>query len=161
MPQFHLDNFVPQLVWLAIFFMVLYFGIVRLTLPKLGRAMTAREDKIAGDLSTAERAKADADAMAAQYEAGLADAHASARTAIATARSGAAASIDKAVAAGNIVIAEKALAADASLMAARIKALGEVEGVAADAGADIVERLTGTRPARALVADVAKTVMAA
>jgi F-type H+-transporting ATPase subunit b len=69
MPQFHLDNFVPQLAWLAIFFAILYFGIVRLTLPKLGKTLDAREDRISGDLSTAERAKGEADALSASYAA--------------------------------------------------------------------------------------------
>ena len=161
MPQFNLDNFVPQLVWLTIFFAILYFGIVRLTLPKLGKTMTAREDQVAGDLSTAERSKADADAMAATYAAGIADAHASARAAIAEAKAKAAASVESAVAAGNVELEEKAAAADAALSLARDNALGEIEGVATDAAADIVERLTGKRPAAALVVDAAKTMMAA
>jgi F-type H+-transporting ATPase subunit b len=65
MPQFDLANFVPQLVWLTIFFAVLYFGIVRLTLPKLAKTMDAREGQVANDIATAERAKGEADQMAA------------------------------------------------------------------------------------------------
>jgi F-type H+-transporting ATPase subunit b len=160
MPQFHLDNFVPQLVWLAIFFAILYFGIVRLTLPKLGRTLTAREDRISGDLSTAERAKGEADAMSATYAAGIDEAHKAARTAIAEAKARAATSVEKAVAAANAVLAEKAAVADASLAAARSRAMGEIEGVAADAASDIVERLTGRRPDTALVAGAAKTAFA-
>ncbi|CAN5314490.1 ATP synthase subunit b 2 [soil metagenome] len=160
MPQFHLDNFVPQLVWLAIFFAILYFGIVRLTLPKLGKTLTAREDRISGDLSTAEQAKGAADALSAAYAAGIDDAHKSARTAIAEAKTRATENVEKAVAAANAVLAQKAAAADVSLIGARSRAMSEIEGVAADAAADIVERLTGRRPDAALVAGAAKTAFA-
>jgi F-type H+-transporting ATPase subunit b len=160
MPQFHLDNFVPQLVWLAIFFAILYFGIVRLTLPKLSKTLDAREDRISGDLSTAERSKQEADALSATYAAGIEQAHQAARAAITTAKAKASASVEKTVAAGNAVLAEKAAVADASLVAARTRAMSEIEGVAADAAADIVERLTGRRPDAALVAGAAKTAFA-
>ncbi|MFS2111894.1 hypothetical protein ACCC88_19540, partial [Sphingomonas sp. Sphisp140] len=75
MPQFDFANvFLPQLVWLAIFFAVLYFAVVLPTLPKLGRTMQAREDQVTGDLDAAEAAKASADKLAADYEAGVAEA---------------------------------------------------------------------------------------
>jgi F-type H+-transporting ATPase subunit b len=161
MPQFDLANFVPQLAWLAIFFAILYFGIVRLTLPKLAKTMDAREGQVANDIATAERAKGEADQMAATYAAGIDDAHKSARAAIAEAKAKAAASVEEAVAAGNAVIAEKAAAADASLSMARSKALGEIESVAADAASDIVERLTGKRPDTKTVAAAAKSTLVA
>ncbi|WP_293881829.1 ATPase [Sphingomonas sp.] len=161
MPQFHLDNFIPQLVWLAIFFAILYFGIVRLTLPKLGRTLEAREGRIAGDLSTAEQAKAEADAMSATYTAGIDHAHKSARAAVAEAKAKAALNVEQAVASANAVLAAQAAVADADLSGARMRALAEIEGVAADAAADIVERLTGRRPDAALVAGAARTAFAA
>ena len=161
MPQFDLANFVPQLVWLTVFFAILYFGIVQLTLPKLARTMDAREGQVASDLSNAERAKGEADQMAATYADSIDEAQHAARAALAAAKASAAASVEKAVAAGNVVIAEKAAAADALLLAARAKALGEIESVSADAAADIVERLTGTRPDSAVVAGAASTAWVA
>jgi F-type H+-transporting ATPase subunit b len=160
MPQFHLENFVPQLAWLAIFFAILYFGIVRLTLPKLGKTLDARESRISGDLSTAESAKGEADALSASYTAGIDEAHKTARTAIAKAKARATATVEKTVAAANSVLAEKAAVADASLADARSRAMTEIEAVAADAASDIVERLTGRRPDAALVAGAAKTAFA-
>jgi F-type H+-transporting ATPase subunit b len=161
MPQFHLDNFIPQLAWLTVFFAILYFGIVRATLPKIGQTIEVRETQVSGDVTTAERAKHDADALAADYASGIDAAHKAARTAIAEAKGKATASIEAAVARGNAVIAEKALVADADLAAARSKAMGEIETVAADAAADIVERLTGMRPTAATVADAARSALAA
>jgi F-type H+-transporting ATPase subunit b len=163
MPQFDFANPIvwAQLAWLGLAFLILYFGIVRMTLPKLAKMLDARENQVTNDIATAERAKGEADQMAAAYAAGIEDAHKSARASVAEAKAKAAVSVEKAVAAGNAVIAEKAAAADASLSKARAKALGEIETVASDAASDIVERLTGKRPEPKLVAVAAKTALVA
>ncbi len=160
MPQFHLNNFIPQLAWLALFFAILYFGIVRATLPKIGRTIAQREDQISDDLAIAEAVKLQADRMTADYAAGIDAAHKVARDAVAGAKAEAASNIEAAVAKSNVVIAERAASAEASLSSARIEALNQIEGIAADAGAHIVERLTGLRPAQAVVADAARAVLA-
>lgn len=146
MPQFDLDNFVPQLAWLTIFFAILYFGIVKLTLPKLGRVMTAREDKVSGDLSTAEAAKAEADRIDEAYAAGIADAQGRARASLTEARVHATKAVEGRLAASAAELGAKNDAALGELAQARSKALKNIEAVAADAAADIVERLTGGRP---------------
>jgi len=152
MPQFEFSTFLPQMVWLAIFFAVLYFGVVRLTLPKVGRVIEAREDQVSGDLSAAQGAKAESDRMAADYDAGVAAAQDAARARVAEARAAAALSIEAKLKASNAAIEAKSGAAQAELDAARSSALGEIEGVAASIAADIVERLTGERPAETVAA---------
>jgi len=99
MPQFDLANFTPQLVWLALFFAILYFGVVSLTLPKLGRVMTAREDQVTGDIATAETAKAEADRMAADYDASVVAAQDSARAKLGVARATAVKTLEERLAA--------------------------------------------------------------
>ncbi len=161
MPQFDFAHVVwPQLAWLAIFFAILYFGIVRMTLPKIADTVTAREDRIAGDVASAEAAKSAADSMAAAYTADIDQAQKGARQAMADAKAKAASSIEAAIAAGNVKIAERAAAAAASLAAAKASAFVEIETVAADAASDIVERLTGRKPPASLVASAAKSAMA-
>ena len=156
MPQFEFSTFLPQMVWLAIFFAILYFGVVRLTLPKVGRVIEARENQVSGDLSSAQSAKAEADRMAADYDAGVAAAQDSARARVTEARASAAAAIEAKLKASNAAIEAKATAAQADLDAARSSALGEIEGVAASAAADIGERLTGKRPADNVAAAAAR-----
>ncbi len=71
MPQFDFANvFVPQFAWLALFFVVLYFGVVQRTLPKLGKVMGQREDQISGDIAAAQAAKTAADAIDARLSGG-------------------------------------------------------------------------------------------
>lgn len=157
MPQFEFQTvFWPQFIWLAIFFAILYFGVVRLTLPKVGKVMQAREDQVSGDLDTAQTAKAEADRMAADYDAGVATAQDAARARVTEARASAAVAIEAKLKASNAAIADKAAQAEAELHAARTAALGEIEGVAASAAADIVERLTGKRPADSVAAGAAR-----
>ena len=87
MPQFDFAHvFWPQLIWLLLSFAVLYFGVVRLTLPRLGKVVDARASQIAGDLAAAKAAKADADAHHLGYQAELEGAREKARGEIAEAK---------------------------------------------------------------------------
>jgi F-type H+-transporting ATPase subunit b len=157
MPQFDFANvFVPQLIWLGIIFAALYFGIVQRTLPKLGGVMDAREAKVKGDIAAAEAAKARSDKLAEDYAAGLDAAHQSARKTIADTQTKAQANIDAVLAETDAKLTEKLAAADAALAVSRGKALAEVETVATTAAADIIERLTGKRPASGVMSKAVK-----
>lgn len=150
MPQFDFVHVsVPQLAWLAVFFAILYFAIVLPTLPKLGRVMEARENQVMSDIDTAAAAKAEADRIGADYDAGIASAHDEARRRIETARGAAAQSLETVLAKSKAALDARLAGAEASLASARGAALAEIETVAADAAADIVEKLTGRRPASA------------
>ncbi len=147
MPQFDFAHvFWPQVVWLAVFFSILYFGIVRLTLPKLGRVMSAREDKITGDIGAAESAKAEADRLLAAHEAGVIASQDAARVTLNAARDSANATIEAKLALSKAALDARSDEAQAALDAARRDAVGKIEALAADAAADIVEKLTGHRP---------------
>jgi len=161
MPQFDFAHVVwPQLIWLAIFFAILYFGIVVPTLPKLGRVMDAREKQMTGDLALAEQAKMEADRLAADYDAGVATAQESARAQLLAARAAAAKKVEGRLADANRAIDAKMSAAEAALEASRASALAEIEAVAAEATAAIVEKLTGSRPADADAAQAARAALA-
>jgi F-type H+-transporting ATPase subunit b len=160
MPQFELANFLPQLFWLAIFFAILYFAVVRPTLPKLGRVIDARETQVTGDLDTAAQAKAEADRMAAEYDEGVATAQNDARARIVAAQSTAAKQLEAKLAESNAAIHARTDAAEASIAAARRNAMSEIEGVAAEAASDIVEKLTGARPDPARASDAARAALA-
>lgn len=160
MPQFDLANFLPQLFWLAIFFAILYFAVVRPTLPKLGRVMDARENQVTGDLDTAAKAKAEADRMAAEYDEGVAAAQNDARARFAEAQSAAARQLEAKLAESNAAVHARIEAAEANIAAARAKAMGEIEQVAADAAGDIVEKLTGARPDPSRAHDAVRAVLA-
>jgi F-type H+-transporting ATPase subunit b len=161
MPQFDFATvFWPQLIWLTIIFSVLFFGIVLPTLPKLGRVIDAREEKVRGDVEAAEAAKQAADATQAANLTSTASAQEAARQALAVAKAKAAASVEKKLAAANAKITEKLVADQAVLEAARSKAMTEVTAVAGDSAADIVEKLGGVRPSSAAVTSALASISA-
>ena len=159
MPQFDPANFVPQMAWLVLAFAILYFGIVRATLPRLSRTIDARENQVTGDIAAAEKAKQGADAMQADYDAGVAAAQERARAKLAEVRASAGKATEERLAAAAAALTAKADAAAASLAQAQKRALADIEGVAADVASDIVEKLIGTRPAIGDAAQAAKTAL--
>lgn len=74
MPQLDLATYPPQLIWLAITFVVLYLLMAKLGLPRISRALAARRERIDGDLEKAQQMKAEAEAVIAAYERALAEA---------------------------------------------------------------------------------------
>jgi F-type H+-transporting ATPase subunit b len=74
------DKFSPvkpvltELVWAAVFFVLLFLVISKVALPKLNATLAAREQALAGKLQAAEDAKAQAAQVLAEYRAKLADA---------------------------------------------------------------------------------------
>lgn len=146
MPQFDLANFAPQLVWLALFFGILYFGIVRLTLPRLGNVVTARENMVQADLAAAHHAKAEADGTRALYESAMVNARHEAQAAIEASRSQAARLVEERLHATDATLGGRLDQAMAAIEASRRAAAGDMRRVAGEAAADIVQALTGERP---------------
>jgi F-type H+-transporting ATPase subunit b len=74
MPQLDLATFPPQLIWLAISFILLYVLMAKVGLPRVGEALLARRTRINGDLEKAAQMKNEAEAVIAAYEKALSEA---------------------------------------------------------------------------------------
>lgn len=143
MPQLNAADFAPQLVWLAITFVVLYLLMAKLALPKIGRAIDARALKITADLDRAAKLKDEAAGLLAAYEKALADARAQAQATIKAASE----RMQKDADAREGVLAKK-LAADSEaaegrIRAARDQAMASLTQVAADITKAAAEKLIG------------------
>jgi F-type H+-transporting ATPase subunit b len=79
MPQLDVHDFAPQLVWLTIAFVALYFVMSRLAVPRIEDTLAKRQGKIQGDLDAAEKANEETRSLIAAYEKRLADAREEAR----------------------------------------------------------------------------------
>jgi len=79
MPQLVPEDMVPQVVWLAILFGVLYLLMSAIAVPRISATLQARDDKISGDLAAAEKANEDARALIETYHQRLSQARESAR----------------------------------------------------------------------------------
>ena len=79
MPQLDFHDFAPQLVWLAIAFVVLYLVMSRIAVPAIADTLDKRQAKIQGDLDAAEKANDATRSLVTAYEKRLADAREEAR----------------------------------------------------------------------------------
>jgi F-type H+-transporting ATPase subunit b len=146
MPQLDISTFTPQLVWLAIWFVVLYLLMAKLGLPRIAAVVEARRRRLEDDLASAARMKSEAEAASAAYQRTLAEARAQAQATIketADRLAADAAARQRELAAA---LAEQIAAAERRIAATKDEALAEVRGIAVDVGRAVVEKLTGVMP---------------
>jgi F-type H+-transporting ATPase subunit b len=144
-PPFDSTDFVSQLLWLAITFVVLYLLMSRVIIPRIGGILEDRRDRIARDLDQAGRLKQQSDEANAAYVKALSDARANAFRIAAEAR-------DKAKGEAAVRQAEIEKSLDGKLAAAETrigeikqKVLADVGAIAAEAADAVVERLVGLK----------------
>ena len=149
MPQLHFDTFLPQLVWLAIAFGLLYWLMSKFVLPRVTEVIEARAQRIAGDLDRAAALKAEADKARGAFESALSDARAQA-VALETAAEAEAARIasqrQHELAAA---LAERIKRAEADVAAAKTAALGNVAAMAGEIVRETTRRLINVEVAPA------------
>ena len=159
MPQLNLHDFAPQLVWLAITFIALYVVMAWVGLPRIGAAIEARRNRIDGDLTRATQVKAEAEAVLAAYQKGLAEARAEAQATLKATHDRFAAEAAERQRELNQRLAQQIEAAEARIAEMKKAALAEVRGIAVDVGRAVVEKLTGSAPDDAhLAAAVERTL---
>jgi F-type H+-transporting ATPase subunit b len=145
-PPFEKDTFASQLVSLAVAFVALYLIVSRIALPRVGSLLDQRQDAIEGDLAAAQKLKDESDAALKAYESELAAARTRAQAISAETR-------EKLNAASNAErktleerLTHKLVEAEKAIAATREAAMRNVRGIAAEAAAAIVQRLTGVVP---------------
>ena len=145
-PPFQKDTFASQLVSLAIAFVALYLIVSRIALPRVGSVLDERQNAIDGDLAEAERLKNESDGALKAYESELAAARSRAQAIGAETREklNAASEAERKTLEGRL--AQKLAEAEKTIAATRTAAMSNVRGIAADAAAAIVQRLTGLLP---------------
>jgi len=134
-------TFVPQLVWLAIAFGLLYLLLSRVALPRVGEVIEERADRIRRDLDQAEKLKAETAGALAAYEQALAEARGKAGGIIKTMRDGLTAEVDKERARVEAQIAQKVAEAEARIEQTKSRALASVNDIATETAGAIVKKL--------------------
>ena len=143
MPQFDPATFSPQLVWLGITFLALYLLMSKLIIPRVSGILAQREDRIDGNLQRAEALKEEAAQVLAAYQKAIADARAQAQSALAKAGADIGAETAAREAEFAKKMADQTAAAEAGIRAAKVKALADVRGIAAEVAALMAGKLTG------------------
>jgi F-type H+-transporting ATPase subunit b len=159
-PPFNPETFASQLVWLTITFVALYVLVDRVMLPRVEGILKLRRDTIARDLAEAQQRKTEADEALAVYEKSLADARNRGQALAHQLREQQAGEAEAARKALDQSLNAQFAEAEKSIAKAKVAAMGNVRGIAAEAANAIVERMIGSAPARAAVdaavADVLK-----
>jgi F-type H+-transporting ATPase subunit b len=143
MPQLDPNSFMPQLVWLAITFVILYLLMSRVALPRISEVLEERQNRVAHDLQEAERLKIEAEKASSDYEKALTLARAEAQSISAETRERLGIESTSRRAEEDAQLNEQIRQAEAEIAAARNAALGNVRQVAAEAAGDVVQRLIG------------------
>lgn len=146
MPQLDFHTFVPQLVWLAISFVVLYILMANLALPKVRDAIEGRKRHLDGDLGRAAALKQEAEAALAAYQKALAGARAAAQDTLRQTGERLAAEAAERQRQLSATLAAQIDAAEQRIAAGKEQALDEIRGIAAEVGSAVVEKLTGAAP---------------
>lgn len=144
-PPFQTENFAPQIVWLVVIFSVLYLLMSRLALPRVGGIIENRAAKIATDLDASRAMQAEAQAAAKANDETLRQRREEAQAIGRDAQQNIAAEAAARRTSAEAEAAEKIRAAEARIVAAKNEALANVEQIAVEAAAAIVEKLTGSR----------------
>lgn len=158
MPQFDPSTIATQLFWLAITFIALYLILWKAVLPRIASVLEARQDKIEDDLGRAEKLKADAEEVLADYHRSLDEARAKAQADLKEATDAMAAEAAKRQEAFGQELAGRIGDAELRIAKAKEDALESLNAVAAESAAAATARLIGlqvtTDEAAKVVAEV-------
>jgi F-type H+-transporting ATPase subunit b len=145
-PPFQKDTFASQLVSLVIAFVALYVIVSRIALPRVGGVLDDRQNTIEGDLAQAQKLKDESDGALKAYEAELAQARSRAQAIGAETREKLNAASEAERKRLEERLSLKLAEAEKTIASTREAAMRNVRGIAADAAAAIVQRLTGVVP---------------
>ncbi|MDZ4736555.1 MAG: F0F1 ATP synthase subunit B' [Rhodospirillaceae bacterium] len=146
MPQLNFADYPPQLIWLAITFVLLYFLMSRLALPGVSRVLERRQAKIAADLEAAEKRRAEAEEALANYEKTLAGARLEAQAAVKAASDEMAKQQAQREATFAAEIGKRTREAEAQIETAKQRALTETRNVAGEIAGSITAKLAQMMP---------------
>jgi len=142
-PPMDAHTFPSQIFWLVIFFALLYLLMSKVALPKMAAVLDKRHKAIEGDLSKASALKHETEAAIQHYEKSLADARANAQGIATETRAKIADEIETERSALEKTLSTKLAEADSRISATKAKAMQDVHEVAAETAAEIVSELTG------------------
>ena len=146
MPQLDPAGFLPQLFWLVVIFLVLYLLMGRLAMPRVRRAIDARQRQRDGDLGRAAELRTQAEAALAAYETALENARSEAQANLRQTSEKMAAEAAERQRQLAADLAQQIEAAERRIAASRDQAFADIRGIAADVSRAMVEKLIGDAP---------------
>jgi F-type H+-transporting ATPase subunit b len=143
MPQLNFADFPPQLIWLAVTFVLLLILMSRMALPRIASVIEQRDHRIKSDLDRAEKVKTDADAALAAYQKAMADVRAKAQAELRQGQAAIAAETAKREAEFARQLADRTKAAEDAIAQAKTRALQDLRGVGAEVASSVLGKVAG------------------
>ena len=159
-PPFDPATYGSQLLWLAITFGFLYWLLSKIVLPRIGGILEDRDNRVAADLAAAGKLSAESNAALAAYEQALAEARQRAQGIAGEARNRSKAETDAERARLEAEVNARMAEAEARIAEVKNRALAEVDTIARDATAALVETLIGPRASPAEISAAVNAVTA-
>lgn len=139
------EVYLSQFLWLAVALGFIFFVIARGMVPKIQATVDAREQRIAGDLEAAQKARVAADETEAAWRARMDAARVEAARIAQDAKTESGRDTEAKVKAAADKINRKVESAQDAIREALAAARSEIESVAAEATQDMVGRVTGLK----------------
>lgn len=141
LPQMCTDTFASQIFWLVITFAFLYVMMSRITLPKIGRVIEERRDRVADDLGRADDLRKQSETAIHDYEQALAEARSKAHVLAQETRDTLAGEAEERKAALEAELDKKLEVASERIAETKTAALSSIREVASDTAAAVVEHI--------------------
>jgi F-type H+-transporting ATPase subunit b len=142
-PPFDPVNFTPMLIWLSLSFGLLYLLMSKIALPRVENILHTRRHKITKDISEANTLRVRAEEAAAAHDKTIADAKAKAIALAQETHANLNAETDAKRHALEVELNAKLAASEAQVLAMKARAMGNVDAIANETAAAIVQHITG------------------
>jgi F-type H+-transporting ATPase subunit b len=151
-PPFDPVNFTSILFWLALSFGVLYLLMSKIALPRVDSILQARAHKISADIADANKLRTQAEAASAAHDKLINDAKSEALAHAQETHAKLLADTESRRGALEAELNAKLAASEAQIAEMKARAMSNVETIAAEAAAAIVQRITGEPADQAAIA---------
>jgi F-type H+-transporting ATPase subunit b len=159
-PPFDPANFSPVLIWLTLSFGLLYLLMSKIALPRVENILHARKQKMTSDIAEANEYRAKSEEAAAAHEKALAEARAKAVALAQETHARLQAETEAKRAALEAELNAKLSASETQISETKAKAMRNVQAIASDAAAAIVEHITGKPADRDSIAQALAAIKA-
>ncbi|MGE3474469.1 MAG: F0F1 ATP synthase subunit B' [Rhodospirillaceae bacterium] len=149
MPQFDPSTFSSQIFWLVVTFVLLYWVVAKIAVPRIGEVLDQRARVIQEDLNRALALKGETDQAVQAYEKAMAAARDQAGEHMRAVTNEAKATADARTAELSATVGKQVAEAEARIAKAKEDALASLRGIAADTAKDVVAKLAGLSPSQA------------
>ena len=144
LPQLNPNDMVPQLIWLALTFLALYFVLSKITLPRISSVLDERKNRIERDIAEGERLNGETQNAIAEYEQKLADARSKADAVVKENRDSVAADLETKRQAAEAEDQARMKAAEERITAMKADAMAQVTTISTETTQELVKTLIGT-----------------